>query len=98
MSEIVVNHSGIQGQSVSITSSAQVAEQFATSYNSQSAFHQGGVDGSARFDTLQFSRLSRQAVDVACITTNNLNTFIKNASQEMSAVDNKQSGRFIVPS
>jgi len=97
MSEIFVSNSGVQSQSSAIFSSTNAAEQSNTNYTSQSSSHQGGLDGAARFNIIQFSAFTREAIGAACATTNNLSTFIRNAAQTTTSVDHSQSQRFISP-
>ncbi|MCL2425578.1 MAG: hypothetical protein FWD05_04480 [Oscillospiraceae bacterium] len=96
MSEIFVNNSGIQSQSGAISNSTNAAEQSTTNYRSQSITHQGGLDGAARFSTLQFNDFARRAVEAACATTHNIGAFIRNAAQTTASLDQSQSRRFIM--
>jgi len=97
MSEIFVSNSGVQSQSGVIINSTNGAEQSSTIYTLQSSSYQVELDGAARFNTLQFITFTRVAIGAACATTNNINTFIRNAAQTTTSVDRSQSQRFISP-
>jgi len=94
MSEIRINHSGTQAQGGAIGALAQAAGQSATRYAATSETHQGGLDGDARFHARNLNRSAQQAVAAACETTQNLQTFVINASQTMVTNDKAQSANF----